>query len=463
MTSARAINPVRLVVAAALAVALVITAITVIGGRGSDHEISVIVPKATGVIAGQYVRAGGSIVGEVADIEPVERGHAARVTLRLEDQAWPLPRGSRFTVRWGGTINLYNRYIALERGPDGPAMAQDGGTIPTAAFRVPVEYGELLGVFGKAARRDLKTFLNRSGLALDKAGPQLERALAVSPGAVGEADNVLGELDDSRADLEALVVSTGRVVDAIQTADPGLGELIVGAGTTLDTVAENVEGLKATLDAAPPTLRRATGTLKRADATLVAAQDVTSRLAPGAGELRRIAGPLNRVLGSLVDVGPDLRATLRTAGTGAPDLTRLVSRLGALAPQIGSIGKQADVALNCIRPYTPEIVSLGTLWSSALSSTDGKDKYIRAQPEVFLPAPHNAQYQNSGEAVAANRGLTYAFPRPPGTQAGQPWLLPECGAGADAFDPDKDPEARNFNPLSQMPPPSAPRTKERGR
>jgi len=459
----RAMNPVRLVVAAALAVALVVTAIALFAGGSSDHEISVTVPKATGVVAGQYIRAGGSIVGTVADIEPVRRGHAARLTLRLQDDAWPLSRGSRFTVRWGGTINLYNRYVALERGPDGPPMTRDGGTIPASAFRVPVEYGELLGVFGKAARRDLKTFLDRSGLALDKAGPQLERALAVSPGAVSAADRVLGDLDDSRADVEALVVSTGRVVDAIKTADPGLGELIAGAGTTLNTVAENVQGLKATLDAAPPTLRRATGTLARADATLVAAQDVTRRLAPGATELRRIARPLNRVLGTLVDAGPDLRATLRTAGTGAPDLTRLVARVGGLAPEIGSIAKQSDVALNCIRPYTPEIVSLGTLWSSALSSTDGKDKYIRAQPEVFLPAPHNAQYQSSGEAVAANRGLTYAFPRPPGTQAGQPWLLEECGAGADAFNPDKDPEARNFNPLSQMPPPSAPRTKERGR
>jgi len=463
VASKHAISPARLVVATALAAALVVTAITLLRGGSGDHEISVTVPKATGVVSGQFIRSGGTIVGKVADIEPVERGHAARVTLRVGDEAWPLPRGSRFTVRWGGTINLYNRYIALERGPDGPPMTHDGGTIPTSAFRVPVEYGELLGVFGKAARGDLKTFLDRSGLALHKAGPQLERALAVSPGAVAEADSVLGEFDDSRADLEALVISTGRVVDAIETADPGLGELIVGAGTTLDAVAENVQGLKATLDAAPPTLRRATGTLRRANATLVAAQDVTSRLAPGARELRRIAGPLNRVLGSLVDVGPDLRATLRTAGTGAPDLTRLVSRLGALAPEISSIGKQADVALNCIRPYTPEIVSLGTLWSSALSSTDGKDKYIRAQPEVFLPAPHNAQYQSSGEAVAANSGLTYAFPRPPGSQAGQTWLLPECGAGADALDPDKDPEARNFNPLSQLPPPSAPRTKEPGR
>jgi len=47
--------------------------------------------------------------------------------------------------------------------------------------------------------------------------------------------------------------------------------------------------------------------------------------------------------------------------------------------------------------------------------------------------------------------MTYGFPRPPGTDAGQPWFLPQCGAGPDALDPNKDPEARSFNQVFKIP------------
>lgn len=429
------------------AAALLVAVLTVTGSGGGGHDVYLTVPKATGVLTGQYIRAGGTIVGRVADIAPVDRGHAARLKLHLDDDAWPLPRGSRFTLRWGGTITLFNRYISLRRGPGGgPAVAPDGGDLPASAFSVPVEYGDLLKVFDKQLRGDTKTFLDRSGAELQRAGRPLNAALQVAPGALGEADTVLSTLDDSRQDLHTLVRATGRVVDAADTASPALGELIVGAGTTMNAIAANVSGLQATLDAAPGTLQRATGTLHRADGTLALARQVTDRLGPGVTALRRLAPPLNRVLGTLVDVGPTARATLRTAAASAPDLTRLVGRVTRHAPELTSIGKQADVALDCIRPYTPEIASWGPLWGSALSGNEGRDNYIRATPIVSLPFPGMASQQSSADIAKAYPGLTYGFPRPPGTQAGQPWFLPECGAGPDALDPSKDPEARTYKP-----------------
>lgn len=432
--------------------AAVIALVVVLAGADDDRKtVYVTVAKAPGVIAGQHVRSGGTIVGEVADISPVDRGRRARLAIALEDDVWPLPKGSRFTVRWGGTISLYNRYLDLDRSKHGPAMVQDGGDLPTSALRVPVDYGDLLDVFDTGTRADLKDFINTSGVALDRSGPVLGKALGPTPGAVDEADQVLSTLDESRADVEALVRSTDRVVDAVQRADPGLSELVVGAGTTLSALAADVGALQSTLDQAPSTFRRAQVTLARADGTLRAAQTATRRLAPGVTQLRRIASPLNALLGRLNEVGPNARATLTTVGGAAPDITKLVARLQKEAPQLTSIAEQANVSLDCIRPYTPEIVSLGTLWSSALSGVDGAGKYIRAIPSVGAPLANNQSYENSADVAAKNPGLTYAFPRPPGTQAGQPWFLPECGAGPDALDPNKDPEARDFDPLMQIP------------
>jgi ABC-type transporter Mla subunit MlaD len=439
----------RRIAVGALAAALLVIGFVALygGGRSGGHDVYVTVPKATGVLDGQYVRSGGSIVGRVADISPVDRGRAARLKIHLEEKAWPLPRGSRLQLRWGGTINLFNRYIALTRGRGGGApMVADGGDMPASAFKVPVEYGDLLKVFDKRLRADTKTFLDRSGAELDLAGKPLNRALKVAPGAVAEADAVLSTLDDSSENLHTLVRSTGRVVDAIDTASPALGQLITGAGTTFNAIASNVSSLQATLDAAPGTLRRATATLRRAGPTLTAAGQVTDRLSPGVTELRRIARPLGHVLTTLVDVGPTARSTLRTATSSAPDVTKLFDRVTGVAPQLTSISKQADVALSCIRPYTPEIASWGPLWGSALSNNDGRDNYIRATPIVSLPFPAAADDRSTGDIAKAYPGLTYGFPRPPGTQAGQPWFLPECGAGPDALDPSKDPEARTYKP-----------------
>lgn len=433
--------------------AVVILGVIVIGrAGGSDgHDVYVTTAKATGAINGQYIRSGGAIVGKVTQVKPVDGGRAARLKLHLDDSAWPLPKGTTIDMRWGGTISLFNRYLLLRRGPDGGApMASDGGDFPASALTVPVEYGELLKVFDAKTRANTKQFLDTAGPALDAAGGPLHAALGVTPGAVGEADAVLSTLDTSRADVEALVRSTGQVVSAIQRADPRVGALVQGAGTTMNAIASDVSGLQGTLDRAPGTLRRATATLKRADGTLAAAQQVTDRLGPGVTRLRRIASPLNHLLGTLVDVGPTARATLATAGAAAPDVSEMVHELAGQAPALTSIGKQADVALNCIRPYTPEIGSFGTLWGSALSNSDGRDNYIRAIPTLNLPAPTNAQYNNSAEALKNFPGATYAFPRPPGMQADQPWFLPECGAGKDALDPSKDPEARKFDPISQF-------------
>jgi hypothetical protein len=53
---------------------------------------------------------------------------------------------------------------------------------------------------------------------------------------------------------------------------------------------------------------------------------------------------------------------------------------------------------------------------------------------------------DSGTAAKLFPGLDYAFPRPPGYSAGQPWFLPKCGVTTDALDPSKDPESRTVNP-----------------
>jgi len=447
-------TPPRGTVVAMLAIVAGVIALLGTGAAGDERAgtIFVTAPSAKNVVRGQLVRAAGQKVGSVRSIEPADHGRAVRLELAIEETAWPVPRGSKLALRWGGTVNYDNRYLALNRAPEGPPAIPDGGSLPARDFSVPVEFDDLLQTFTPKLRRDIRALLNRGGPAFARARRPLARALTTSPAAIREVRGVIRDLAASDTALDTLVRSTDSVVDSVHTADPGLGRLLAGAATTFDAVASEATAVQATLERAPRTLANARATLRRADPVLRDAGALVGRLAPGVRQLRRITTPLNSVLGTAIDVGPDARATLATARRATTDVNPLLRRAMTLVPKLGDIGEKSTRELKCIRPYTPDIIAFFTNWGDFLSSTDGKDKYIRATVQQFLPAMNNVSTGSSAEIAKAYPGLRYAFPRPPGYNAGQTWFLPECGAGPEALDPAKDPETRPFDQIMNIPP-----------
>jgi ABC-type transporter Mla subunit MlaD len=93
------------VIVAAVAVVVIVSS----GGNSNGHKVAVVVANAADVVPGQYIKAAGVNVGAVDSIEPVDGGRAAKLTLRIDDQAWPLPQGTKFQLRWGGTVSFVNR------------------------------------------------------------------------------------------------------------------------------------------------------------------------------------------------------------------------------------------------------------------------------------------------------------------------------------------------------------------
>lgn len=432
------------------AVALVVVVLST-GAAKPAHRLFVTVPDATDALAGQEIRAAGQKVGEIASIQPVERGHAVRIELGLTDQVWPLPSGSTFTLRWGGTISYSNRYIALTQGPRTNPSLSDGQRLPASDFAVPAEFDQLIGTFNPRTRSGIKSFLDNGGVAFAAARPHLRSALSSTPPALEQASHVLQDLDSGEAALGTLIVSSDRVVAAANSAAPGVGQLLSAGATTFGAIADQADALKTALNQTAPTLSDARATLAHANVTLGTAGTLFTRLAPGVQQLDRLTAPLDAALRTLVSVGPDAVATLQSAHAAAPALTPLLKRLTALMPELGSISRQSVSQLGCIRPYTPDIVAFFSNWADWLAATDLKDRYGRANAENLLPAGSNANTETPAQAAAQFPGLTYGFPRPPGTNAGQPWFLPQCGAGPSALDPAADPEAKSYNPLEKLP------------
>lgn len=434
----------RAVVSTLLLIAVVAVGVIALAGGdgGGQHRLHITVADATNAVSGQSIRAGGVKVGQITSIDPVQKGRRVRLGLKLDDSVWPLPKGSRMQLRWGGTANYDDRYIALTLGPRGGPPITEGELLPAASFESPVELDTLLAAFTPQVRSDLRGFVDNAGATLKQARPNLERTLVAAPPALDQARHVMIDLTADDHALDTLLRQADTVVNAVQTADPGIQRLLSGAAQTFDAVAAHQSQLKQTLDAAPATFTRAGATLKRADETLTQAADLTRKLDPGVRELRRIASPLNHVLGTVVRVGPDARNTLATVRRATPKLDPLLTKATTQLPQLASIGKQATTQLKCLRPYTPEIAAFFSNWGDFLSDTDGRDKFIRANVIVPLPSSFNALPYTSGTAKKLFPGLEFGFPRPPGGVAGQPWYQPDCGVSQDQVDPFLDSEAR---------------------
>jgi virulence factor Mce-like protein len=433
------------VIAAVVAVIIVISS----SGGKDGHKVSVVVADAANVIPGQFIKAAGVNVGRVDSIEAVDRGRAAKLTLSIDDKAWPLPQGTKLQLRWGGTVAFVNRYVLLTRGPSTNPPIASNGVLPAADFSTPVEFDSFVGTFDKKTRADLKTFLGNAGIALHTASPNLRRAIDAAPAALAQTADVLGDLDSSESTLSTLVRSGAQVVDAVHRADPGIQPLLTGAATTFAALASRAQQLGATLQTAPRAFAQTRATLAAAEPTLNLAQSVTARVAPGVTQLRRIAAPLDSLLTTLRSVGPDAITALGAARAATPSLNPLLVKAATLMPTVGSIGSQGTTSLQCVRPYTPDIVAFTSDWGDFISGVDGKDHYFRAQVQTLLPATYNAQLYNSAQMKKVFPWISYAYPPPPGYAAGQPWFLPQCNEGPSTLNPAADPE--NNGTLAQLP------------
>jgi len=410
-----------------------------------SHRVHAVVSEAANLIPGAEIRSGRAKVGAIDAVEPVDGGRSARVTFRIDDDAvWPLERSTRFELRWAGTAAFNNRYVLLLRGKPGREVFAEGDTVPARNVKAPIEFDGLLGTFDRRTRVGVRKLIAVSGANLDVAGPPLRRALSASPPAVRQVSGVIGDVVADPDALHSLLVSTDRVVGAARRADPDLRTLLNGAGTTFRAIGAQADDLEATLARLPAALRQAHRTLERADETLGAVGRVAARVGPGVRQARALARPLNAALRTLDEVGPDARAALAATRRAAPDLTRLLRRATTISPQIESIGKQATTEVGCLRPYAPELAAFPATWTGAFASTDGKDKIFRLQPQVNLGALANDSPYSPADVVRLMPQLRYAFPRPPGLNAGQPWFQPQCGVGPEVLDPAQDQEAKTF-------------------
>jgi len=423
----------------ALALTALIAAVAFVAfilDRGGDgHTLRAAFDSAVQVVPGQEVRLGGRKVGRVADVQ--ESDGRAIVELEIsDDDAWPLPRGTVARLRWGSNTGYAIRYVDLLR-PRNPTPALPDGGLLTQTI-TPVELDQSYRIFRGRTKEDLGELVGELGATFGPRARPLARSLRRAPGGLDALADLLRELGADRVALRTVAREGARTARAIESRDLQLRDMLVHLGGTFDELAEHTTAQQRSLERLPPALAASRTTLARLDRSLVGLQALTGDLRPGARALRALAPSARTALRELRDVAPLATGTLERGVRASAPLRRLLTTGTAFLPGLGSVLDQLEPMAGCVRPYGPEIMGQLSNWIGFSQNYDAQGHYVRAflqQPPIEI-----GTHDNSAQVIASHPGMKYAFPRPPGYSVGQPWFQPQCGAGPDALDPEKDPE-----------------------
>lgn len=403
---------------------------------GETHRLRATFQSALQVLPGEQVRIAGRTVGSVASVG-LDHGLAI-VEMTIDGSAWPLHQGTTGELRFGSAAGYATRFVELHPGPHAaPSLPQDG-VLALAHTTTPVEFDQVFDTFPAPTRAALAGTIQRtpqllSGHAGDLAAT-LQRADTV--------ESLAGAMQDLARDpyaLSQLVGGSAGVAGSLAARDGQLARLTDQSATTFATLAATTTAQERALDALPATLTAARGTLSRLDASLGGLSGLVADLAPGASGLRRVAPTLHNTLVTLQQVAPKATATLRTGTRSVPALSRFLDTANAFLPGLTSALSSANPMLDCIRPYTPEIAGFAGTWDGFTENFDGAGHYARILVQESPLIPGTPLDSRQATALPSG-GLRYAMPRPPGLNAGQPWFLPQCGAGPSSLDPNADPE-----------------------
>ena len=249
---------------------------------GDTKEYKAVFSDATGVVNGDDIRVAGVKVGNVEDVEIVDRTNAL-VTFKV-DSDHPLTDSTRATIRYRNLVG--QRYIALTPGAGPNTPMQENETIPLARTRPALDLTVLFNGFK----------------------PLFE---ALSPADVNKlAYEIITVFQGEGGTLESLLAHTASVTTTLASRDKVIGELIDNLNQVLVTLGKRDDELSSLL----VKLRQFVGGLSKdreaifgsldsVSALAVETSDLVTGIRPGltrdVKELRKVAGNLDAGKGEI--------------------------------------------------------------------------------------------------------------------------------------------------------------------
>jgi len=144
----------------------------------STYNLKARVPNADALVKGNDIRIGGTLVGTVKSVVPIQLGNgnvAAELSLSLDKNTEPLPVDSTITVRPKSALGL--KFLQVSPGKSAKGFPA-GATIPLTAYTPePVDIDQFFDMFDKPTRDAIRQNEAGFGNALAGRGPQLNEAI----------------------------------------------------------------------------------------------------------------------------------------------------------------------------------------------------------------------------------------------------------------------------------------------
>jgi phospholipid/cholesterol/gamma-HCH transport system substrate-binding protein len=295
----------------------------------SPYELRAVVSSGNELHSRTPVRIAGIEVGRVSSVERGP-GHAATVTMEIEDRALPIHADATLKVR--PRIFLEgNFFVDLRPGTPSARVVDSGYRIPLGQTAVPVQLDQVLDTLRRGTRENLTLVVHELAVALDHGGARAlheslpEWAPAFRKGAIA-AEAVRGR---GRHDLSGFIGASERVTRALASRQSQLVSLIDGLERTTSALASR----RAALEASLPELA---GTLREAQPTFVA---------------------LNRLFPTARAFAREIRPTLREAPATLRLVNPLLTQLGGILspPELPALIAAGDPAIAALARLQPDL------------------------------------------------------------------------------------------------------------
>jgi virulence factor Mce-like protein len=248
------------------------------------YKLSAELPNANTMVPGNEVRVGGTRVGQIKEIEPVQDPEtgavSARVDMELSQDLDPLPEDSTMIVRSRSALGL--KYLEIQRGDSSEGFGA-GETIPLSAARPePVEIDQVFNTFDEPTRAAIQANLLEFGNALAGRGVSLNAAIGELLPLVERLEPVMRNLASPDTGLSRFVSALAATAEEAAPVAEIQGRLFVDLETTFRAFADVARPfIQETISKSPETEEVAIETLPRIRPFLANTAVLFGELRPG--------------------------------------------------------------------------------------------------------------------------------------------------------------------------------------
>jgi virulence factor Mce-like protein len=370
------------------------------------RELKVDVRNGADLVVGSDVDEGGTRIGQLTAMQPVELRSSgqvvAQLTLTLTKSHGSVPLDSTVTV--GERSLLGEKFVELAKGRSRQVFP-DGGTLPISQTSVPVQIDDVFNTFTPRTRSAIQGNLVGFGDTFAGRGEALSQTLQNLPPLLGHLTPVAANLANPQTELTRFFNTTNAFTSTVAPLSQVNAQLFTDMAKTFAAISRSPANLKATIAESPSTLSVSTRSLQVQQPFLSDLAKLGTDLRPATAELRAALPDINPAL----EVGASTLARTPVLNRGLQHVMVSLRNL-ALAPgtniALNGLTSTVDTLnpmLRYLGPYVTVCNYFNYFWTYLADDVSEKTSFGTAQRVLIKVAnllqPNNVGIEGASTAV----------------------------------------------------------------